>query len=461
MKNLRVVSMFMIVLLAGLAALSAEQKGDSPIFVDTKIGTVPDHRAVASHPAVEAFFNSPDPFIQQTVIPNIEKHRKSDFTLRFADAKGKTLSGLKLTGQLERHQFLFGACPGESRADADPRWIAAWSKLFNYGVGQNAMKWSNVERAQGVRDFARIDRILDMAEKHGIALEYHFLTGYHPAWLKDLPDAEKAEHQKAFAREVVKRYKDKMAFFQVFNEDWQTHIPRAKVYFDQTEFVAELVKEFPGVKFGISDCWTMDDTTPIPDPEAVKKRYPGVSYLALHAHKPRRKWISPQEMYRNFDKYLASGLKLHITEFGIEAGAIEGDYRKGDWTDENIAEYFVQVRTVAFSHPAVEAFNQWGMGPEKNRWTGNLLVCDDYSPKPAYEALDSLINHRLTTAIHGVSDADGQYRFRGFHGQYEITVTNKSGAKATAAFAVDPQETQCNFIVENADSPAMTIKAAQ
>ncbi len=445
MKHFPFAPVSVIALLAGLSALLATA------VLQAEIGY---------HPAVEAFFNSQDPFVKETVIPNIEKNRKSDFTLRFADGKGKILSNLKVSGRLERHQFLFGACPGESRADSDPRWVAAWSNLFNYGVAQNAMKWSSVERLPGVRDFDRVDRILDLATKHDVVLEYHFLTGYHPSWLSDLPDAEKAQHQKAFAREVVKRYKDKMAFFQVFNEDWQTHIARAKVYFDQTEFFAELVKEFPGVKFGVSDCWTMNDTTPIPDPDTVKKRYPGISYLALHGHKPRRQWISPQEMYRNFDKYLQSGLKLHITEFGIETGAIQSEYRKGDWTDENIAEYFVQVRTVAFSHPAVEAFNQWGMGPEKNRWTANLLLGDDYSPKPAYEALESLINHKLSTAIDGLTDAEGQYRFRGFHGRYEITVANKSGGKATATFTVYPQKTQCDFIVEKADGPGMTIKAA-
>ena len=235
------------------------------------------------HKAVESFFNSNDSFVKETVIPNIEKNRKSDFTLRFVDGKGKVLSNLKIIGGLKRHQFLFGACPPESRTDFDPRWIAAWSNLFAYGVAQNAMKWSNVEREQGNRDFSRVDRILDLCTKNDVVLEYHFLTGYHPQWLNVLPDSEKARHQKAFAREVLKRYKDKLAFFQVFNEDWQTHVARAKLYFDQTEFFAELVKEFPKVKFGVSDCWTLNDTAALPDPDAVKKRYPGISYIAMHA----------------------------------------------------------------------------------------------------------------------------------------------------------------------------------
>jgi endo-1,4-beta-xylanase len=418
------------------------------------------HAETGDNNAVDAFFNSKDPFIQETVIPNIEKNRKSDFVLRFVDANGKALPNLKITGSLKRHDFLFGSCPPESKTDFDPRWILAWSNLFNYGVAQNAMKWSNVEKEPGVRDFGRIDRILNITSKNGMALEYHFLTGYHPQWFASLSDAEKAERQKAYARDTVKRYKDKIAFFQLYNEDWQTHIARAKLYFDQTEFFAEMVKEFPDVKFGVCDCWTLDKTAPLPDPDVVKKRYPGISYIAAHCHKPRRLWANPQEMYQYFDKYLNSGVKIHITEFGIQTGAIEGGYRQGKWTDENIAEYFVQVRAVAFSHPAVEAFNQWGMGPEDNRWTSNLLLNKDYSPKPAYQALHNLFINKLSTAMDGQSDAQGTYRFRGFHGRYEIAVENPAGRKASISFVADPQKTKCVFVVENIEGRNISLKDA-
>ena len=138
---------------------------------------------------------------------------------------------------------------------------------------------------------------------------YHFLTGYHPDWLDELPDEEKEQRQKDFALEALNRYKDKIAFFQVYNEDQQTHISRAKVYFDQTEFFTGLVKKYPDVKFGVSDCWSLNDFTPPPDAEEVKKRYPGISYIAIHEHEPRRPLGKPQgyvqklrQVYRQRDK---------------------------------------------------------------------------------------------------------------------------------------------------------------
>ena len=236
----------------------------------------------------------------------------------------------------------------------------------------------------------------------------------------------------------------------MYNEDWLTHIPRAAVYFDQTEFFAELTREFPEVKFGVSDCWSLDASYPLPDPETLKKRYPGISYVAAHAHKPRRLWASPEQMYQNFDRYLGSGVKIHLTEYGIDSGQIEGSYRQGTWTEETKAECFVQVRAVAFSHPAVESLNHWDMGPGIRSRTYNAMLNDDLSPKPAYAAVQDLIQRKLSTAIDGRSNADGQYQFRGFHGRYEVTVENQAGRHSTLSFVLTPGSTHHRLVVAEA-----------
>lgn len=400
-----------------------------------------------AYDAVEAFFQSPDPFVRETVLPNIEKHRKSDCVLEFVDAAGAALPDLRVTGGLRRHEFLFGACPPEKGADLDPRFIAAWSDLFNYGVSQNALKWASVERQRGKYDFDRIDRMIDLCARHGVVLEYHFLTGYHPAWLAGLPEEERARCQQAVARAVLDRYRDKIRYFQVYNEDWLTHIERAKVYFDQTEFFAALARDYPGVKFGVSDCWSIDTSYPLPEPEALKARYPGIAYVAAHAHKPRRLWPSPQAMYENFDKYLGSGVEIHLTEYGIDSGEIEGTYRQGTWSEEAKAECFVQVRAVAFSHPAVAGINHWDMGPGIRSRTYNALLNDDLLPKLAYEALKELIQDRFSTTIDGRTGADGQYLFRGFRGRYEIAVEDPSGRRSTLSFTLAPDSTHHRLVV--------------
>jgi len=45
------------------------------------------------------------------------------------------------------------------------------------------------------------------------------------------------------------------------------------------------------------------------------------------------------------------------------------------------------------------------------------------NPKPAFEALDQLINHQWKTNLTVKTDARGRAQFRGFHGQYAVAVT--------------------------------------
>lgn len=398
------------------------------------------------HPAVAAFVAGDDPFVRDTVLPNIERQRRADAVVTVVDDAGRPLPGARVRGRLIRHRFLFGACPPEREEDLTPRFIEKWAGLANFGVSQNALKWANVERERGRPDFTRVDRMLDLCDEHGVALEYHFLTGYHPDWLEQLPEEERAACQQAFARAVVERYRGRIPFFQVYNEDWLSHVKRAKVWFDQTDFFRELVAANPGVKFGVSDCWTLDATGPYPDPAEAKARYPGIAFVSAHSHRPRRLWPSPQQMYANFDPYRDSGVMLHLSEYGIDSGEIEGTYRSGTWDEARKAECFVQVYAVAFSHPAVEAINHWDMGPGIRSRTYNAMLEDDGSPKPCYEALHDLIHRTFATSVDAATDAAGRLAFRGFQGRYEVTV-EAAGKRQAATFDLGPEGSEPRIVV--------------
>ena len=82
-------------------------------------------------------------------------------------------------------------------------------------------------------------------------------------------------------------------------------------------------------------------------------------------------------MYETYDLYLDSGIKVHVTEFGIILGEITGGYRSGDWNEDMLAEYFVQAMATAFSHKAVRAFNFWS---NYEKFTGNRLFTEDGEP---------------------------------------------------------------------------------
>jgi GH35 family endo-1,4-beta-xylanase len=410
--------------------------------------------AVASpgyHPAVTSFFGSKDPFVHQVVLPNIEANRKSNAVLKVVDGKGNPLAGAAVSARLKRHEFLFGHC--DLATEKDPKRRALLNEIFHFTCPGNVTKWRAFAKKPDRNDFSKVDAVLDFCREHDAAFEWHFLSGYHPAWLEGVtPDTEKARYQIENARNVLRRYGDRVQFFQVVNEDWLTHIDRAKVFTDQTAWFSELRKEFPGVQLGVCDCWSFNPEGRLPGLDALKTRYPGIDFISMHAHKPRQLWASPRDMYETYDPYLDSGIKIHLTEFGIILGEITGGYRAGTWNEDNLAEYFVQAMTTAFSHRAVRVFNLWS---NYEKFTGNPLFTEAGEPNEKYRAIKSLLQEKLTTRSSGSTDETGRFSFRGFHGAYDVAVTFPSGRKAQVQAEIGGAATELTLA---ADEEAAILK---
>ncbi|WP_338685518.1 endo-1,4-beta-xylanase [Haloferula helveola] len=399
---------------------------------------VPASEAPGLHPAVTAFFESEDPFVQKVVIPNIEANRKCDAVLSVVDSEGKPIDGATVSASLARHEFLFGHC--DLATEQDPKQRKLLNELFHYTCPGNVTKWRAHAKTPDRQDFSKIDEVLGFCDSRGVDFEWHFLSGYHPGWLEEVDSvSEKARHQVENSKAVLQRYGDRVRFFQVINEDWRTHIDRAKVYIDQTAWFAELRKEFPDVELGVCDCWSFNTERQLPGVEELKARYPGINFISMHAHNPRQLWASPKEMYGTYDPYLNSGIKIHLTEFGIILGEITGEYRSGEWTDELLAEYFVQALATSFSHKSVRTFNFWS---NYEKFTGNPLFTEEGEPNVKYRAIQSLLQDKLTTRESGATDASGRFAFRGFHGEYDLVVTLGSGTRITgkATLASDASE---------------------
>ena len=63
----------------------------------------------------------------------------------------------------------------------------------------------------------------------------------------------------------------------------------------------------------------------------------------------------------------------------------------------------------------------------KGEPTVSGLFTRDMQPKPAYYALDNLINHEWKTNLTLKADENGQVKFRGFKGKYKLSWTDEKG----------------------------------
>ena len=137
------------------------------------------------------------------------------------------------------------------------------------------------------------------------------------------------------------------------------------------------------------------------------------------------------------DLYSRFGKPLQITEVTVPAYSWESE-------DEELqAEIIEKLYSIWFSHPNVEQIVYWNLvdgyahlwdpDPEKiaasqgdmtigeNYYHGGLLRFD-LSPKPAYNKIKELLEERWHTEAEIVTDENGKAEFRGFYGDYDITV---------------------------------------
>jgi hypothetical protein len=127
----------------------------------------------------------------------------------------------------------------------------------------------------------------------------------------------------------------------------------------------------------------------------------------------------PAQLSAVYERFGKLGLPLYITEITVPGN--------GDNGAELQAAIVENLYRLWFSTPGMAGVTWWNLGDgaafqEENKALGGLLD-NDMNPKPAYRALDRLINREWKTALKLQTDAAGKVSFRGFLGKYSIRVT--------------------------------------
>jgi GH35 family endo-1,4-beta-xylanase len=132
-----------------------------------------------------------------------------------------------------------------------------------------------------------------------------------------------------------------------------------------------------------------------------------------------KKW-RPCDLLTVLDLFSRLQRPLHITEITFPTRP------EGPQGEETQACVLRNLYRLWFSHRNVEAITYWDLVDGttwQDAWHGGLLR-KDLSPKPAYLALDKLINHEWKTNLKLTTDAQGQATFRGFYGKYQVKVVS-------------------------------------
>ncbi len=140
-------------------------------------------------------------------------------------------------------------------------------------------------------------------------------------------------------------------------------------------------------------------------------------------------WVgSPKVIRERLDMMAKTGKPLHVSEVTIAAPGVDDTSRK-------IQAVLVRnIYRAWFSHPKTMGITWWntvdGAGVAGEPLVSGLFT-REMEKKPAYDALDELINREWRTNLAVAADAGGKVAFRGFRGRYRLTWTGADGQPAT------------------------------
>ena len=390
---------------------------------------------------------------------NIEKFRKGDVSIQFRSRDGKAISNAKVYISQKSHDFLFGCIifdliRGENTYKPD-LFKERYKKIFNLAVFP--FYWPSYEQRQGFTQWEDMLPVIDWCKANGITTKGHPLVwatqSGTPRWLTEYKVAETEELLKTRVINITSGFREKIGLWDVVNEPVNVKTWKNKVrnfndnndwsVTDTISLIADYVEDAlqwahkgnPDATLMINEYRTLAD-------QGVRKRYDDLlaelkkrnaplSGIGIQAHEPRQEWFSPVEIWKTFDQYQRFGFPVHITEFHPQSSGvpITGGWRTGTWTPEAQAEFTRQFVKLCFGHPAVASINWWGFS-DRNIWLpGGGLVDEEYNPKPVYIMLDTLINQIWKTNATVQTDGQGKIIFRGFFGQYDITLITPGGSR--------------------------------
>lgn len=389
----------------------------------------------------------------------IRQHRQGEAVVRVRDAQGRPVTGARVTVEQTAHEYLFGCNGfqlgrlGEAGQEADYR--RRFAELFNFAT--LGFYWASYEPRRGEPEYARTDRAVDWCRTQGIRCKGHPLVWDHqassPRWLPE-DDAEIGKLSLGRVREIVARFKGRIAVWDVVNEPthlltppqghatamnrWasrQGAVPYVRTHLETARAVAApgatlLVNDYrPDREFyGILDALRADG----------RRLFDAVG---IQSHMHDGCWPLAR-VWAVCDDFARLGLPVHFTETTLVSGPRLGAGENWGATTPELearqAEAAARFYTALFAHPATAALTWWDFS-DRGAWQGAAagLVRRDVSPKPVFERLKALIKGEWWTTAEGRTDGVGEFKTRAFAGRHRVTVELPSGGNVTRELRVE------------------------
>ncbi len=364
------------------------------------------------------------------------RHRTAEMVIHLAQRDGTPLDDALVEVDQLDHEFLFGcnlfAFQSFPTRRENAAYLARFHDLFNLAVVPTY--WSLTEPHQGRPDYLRDPGGLPgpeaminwCADQHIKVLAGPLLSSAaQPPWLRSRPPAEALQLAEAHVRDLVQRFKGRVAFWNVTDGAWpvvlcgQARLPVAAIS-------PWVLAEDPAAATLLAGAGA---NAPANAADPNRRDPSGPAGLTLAAYQSAGPWPT-EDLDARLARLDALQLPLHVSQVMIP-GPARDEERQAD-----AVEAFYRA---AFSNSNVRSISWWDLS---DRFAlagapGGLLRAE-LTPKPAYDRLVRLIHAQWSTNTFGRSDPAGAFAFRGFFGRYRLRVTVFDGlANRTGLWELD------------------------
>lgn len=365
---------------------------------------------------------------RETARRRIEQIRKADLKVAVVDAQGKPLAGAKVRVRMRRHAFGFGSAVQANLLVKDSENARIYRetilRLFNKVVFENDLKWPQWEQ-MGKRETTL--RALHWLRTHGLEVRGHVLVW--PSWKfmpKDVFGLRLRNNLAAMRSRIRDRIGDavgplrgQLVEWDVINEPY-THNDAMDILGPEVmvDWFKEARQTDPGAKlfindFGILEYGGADTAHQLHYERTIRyllERSAPIDGIGLQGHFGAT-LTEPEELLKILNRFARFGKSLQVTEFSLSLD------------DEKLqADYTRDLMTVLFSHPSVSGFVMWGFWEGRHWRRPAAMFRKDWSIKPNGQIYTNLVFKEWWTDVAGETDYKGEYKTRGFLGDYEVTV---------------------------------------
>jgi endo-1,4-beta-xylanase len=392
---------------------------------------------------------------RQKMDTTIKKKRMADATLTVQRADGTPLAHQELVIEQIRHKFLFGTAAFDLVPLANGEYSGAeleraeqrtekLTAIFN--AATLPFYWVSFEpqrgrpRTEQLRNAARWCKQRNLWVK-GHPLCWHTLTA---DWLLGMDIPEILRAQTVRIRREVDDFRGLIDAWDVINEavimpifdKYDNGLTRLCKEMGRIETIRAMFaaarQANPTALLLINDF----DVSPAYDilVEGCLEAGIAIDAIGIQSHMHQGYWGVGKTLWI-LDRFSRFDLPIHFTETTLVSGRLMppeiidlNDYKVQDWPttpdgEERQAQETIRHYETLFAHPTVESITWWDLcdGGWLNAPAG--LLRKDGSTKPAYdELLKRIKGEWWTGSLKLATDQNGQVRFDGFLGDYELTL---------------------------------------